>query len=200
MLTMGGAVSWAEDPDLIKRESRAPWFTSPALCLWMPGTSCLPLLPPGLSHCNGLYAQTLSLNKPFSLQVSFVRCFVIATKVTNKVAMLGLNCLCEVFFHWTCSKEYWALVCHRINQRATLPTSFHPQMLPIAEEHTGPAWCSCQTEALLARMLAQTVLSGLHPWTCFSIGKWASSELACIILHRPPATQTDGHKCNCARD
>lgn len=31
MMNVVGAISWAEDPDLIKGESQAPAFTSPAL-------------------------------------------------------------------------------------------------------------------------------------------------------------------------
>lgn len=152
----------------------------------MPGTSCLPLLPSGFSHCNGLYCQPLSLNKLFSLQVTFVRCFVIATTVTNKVAMLGLNCFCEVFIHWTCSKEHWALVCHRINQRATLPTSFHPQMLPIAEKHTGLAWCSCQTEGSLGRHVGTYCAQQAAPLNLLFY--WQMGLLRTGLHHSPQAS------------
>lgn len=63
MLNVGGTISWAEGPDLIKGESQVPAFTSPALCLWVLGTSCPPSC---LSHCSGL---TLSPHNPFSLRL-----------------------------------------------------------------------------------------------------------------------------------
>lgn len=148
MLNVGGAISWAEGPNFNIRRKTS---TSVHLSCFVPvgaRDQLPPIMPFPLQWTVPLNAKH---TQPILSAVTFVRCFVTTATAANKVAMLGRNCFCEVFIHWTCSKDHWVLVCSRVNQRATLPTSFHPQMLPIAEEYTALSCCTCQTEGSLGR-------------------------------------------------